>query len=272
MEIKPMYDTSTIKFVNPIVTETKKLEKKSVSDPNGLIPNGIYKVINWERYRQLATIGISGAIAIASLIMIILYFTVFSSLWVSLIIPSVTMLGSVYKLMITLGERRYLIRSLKRYREDLAIGLTDTPPFITRLYASLNKKQVRHNWITFALMFYGGLFTLVLWWLKDSSWWIFHFDQWIHALFSNPDLMVILFTVSLGFIIVMYIALTIQRKKRLLEIDSYYGSQMMSETDLQTLKQGMNKTYRRLFIVSLMVLFIIPIVVKMVLKFIARRK
>ena len=272
MDIKPMYDTSTIKFVNPVVSETKKLEKKSVTDPNGVIPNGIYKVINWERYRQLATIAISGLVAIASLIMIVLYFTVFSSMWVSLIIPSATLLGSMYKLMITLGERKYLIKSLRRYREDLAIGLVDAPPFISRLYGSLHKKQVRHNWITFSMMFYGGLFTLVLWWLKDSSWWIFNFDKWIHALFSNPDLMVILFTVSLGLIVTLYIVLTIQRKKRLMEIDSYYGSQMMSQTELETLKQGMNKSYRRIFIISLMVLFIVPIVVKMVLKLIRGRK
>lgn len=272
MEIKPLYDTSTIKFVNPVAVAPKKLESKTSTDPNGVIPNGIYKVINWEKKRQLITLVLSGLISLASIIMIVLYFTVFSSSWISLVIPSVIVLFSIYKLMITLGEKKYLSKSIQRYTEDLVIGISDTPPFISRLYMSLNKKQVRHNWITFTLMFYGGLFTLILWWLKDTSWWIFDFSKWIHGLFSNPELMVILFTVSLAIVIVLYIVLTIQRKKRILEIDSYFGSQMMSQSELETMKRDMNKTYRRLFIISVMVILIIPFVVRWVLKFIRGRK
>ncbi len=272
MEIKPLYDTNTIRFVNPTIVQPKKLEKRKAVDPNGVIPNGIFKVIKWEKRRQQFTIGLSALITLASIILITLYFTVFDASWIAIVIPSVVLLLAFYKSMITLGEMNYLKKALLRYSEDLAIGLTDTPPFISRLYLSLNKKQVKHNWITFFLMFYGGLFTLTLWWLKDVSWWIFDFKAWIHSLFSNPDLMVILFTVSLAAIVLIYLVLTIQRKKRLLEIDSYYGSQMMSASDLETIKQTMNKMYRRIFIMSVLVVLIIPIVVRLILRVIRGKR
>jgi len=58
--------------------------------------------------------------------------------------------------------------------------------------------------------------------------------------------------------------LAIQRKRRLLEIDSYFGEQIMPQTDIDSIKTTENKMFRRLFIISLMVFLIIPIVIKIV--------
>jgi len=43
MEIKPLNDSNTINFSAPV--KTAPLNKKIVRDPEGVISNGIYKVI-----------------------------------------------------------------------------------------------------------------------------------------------------------------------------------------------------------------------------------
>lgn len=151
------------------------------------------------------------------------------------------------------------------------MGLTSTPQFLARMYKGLHRKQISHNWFTMSVIFYGGISTLLLWWLKDTSWWIFDFKSWISSLFASPDLMAWIFTISLIVAIGIHILFAINRKKRILDLDSYFGEALMSESDIQSIKTSMNKMYRRLFIISLMVLLIIPIVVKFVLKMIRKK-
>ncbi len=271
MAIKPMYETGTIRLSTP-VTHVRKLETKVVKDPGGTIPNGIYKVISWERIRQTLTLALSFTIMLASIILIILYALVYKTAAVGFVIPTLVLIASLWKASSTFLERNWLKRSVQRYREDLKIGISSTPPFISRMYLQLHKKQIAHNWLTFSLMFYGGIGTLLLWWLKDFSWWWLHFDKWINALFSNPTLMVWIFTASLIAVAVIHVMLSIQRKKRLLEIDSYFGSQMMPQSDIDSLKQTQNKMFRRIFIISVLVILIIPMVSLLILKVVRRKK
>ena len=265
MNLKPMNSTQTIKFINPIV-ETKTIMKSTKHDPINQIPNGIYKVIFWEKLRQKVTLMFSILGLIASLILATLYATIWGGAWGTFILPSVVGLLSLFKLMTTYVESKALKSAVKRYREDLKIGLGSVPPFISKLYINMHQKQIRHNWLTFFIMFYFGIFTLILWWLKNVSFWILEFDVWIKTLFLNPNLMVILFTVGLLFTIVIYIYMTIQRKKRILDIEAFFGSQVTPAVEMTKIKMEMNKFYRRIFILSVIIILVIPLFIKAMLR------
>ena len=50
MNLKPIYDTGTITFVDsPKNVVLKKIDSSLVKDPKGVIPNGIYKVFRHEK-------------------------------------------------------------------------------------------------------------------------------------------------------------------------------------------------------------------------------
>ena len=272
MKIKPLYETQTIKLINPVIKESQSLQKaKNKFDKYGNIPNGIAKVLHWEKIRQTLTLTFCGLILLGMIFLIILYLNILNSGWQSMIIPSLVSVGLIYKIFMTTLEKKYLNNSIKRYSEDLQVGITSTPGFIAKMYKALIQKQIRHNWFTFFIMFYGGIITLLLWWLKDYSWWIFRFDKWIHSWFANPDLMTWIFSISLLAVIIIHMVLAVQRKRRMLEIDYYFGSTIMPQTDIDSFKSTENKMFRRIFIISLMIFLLIPICIKLINKILRKK-
>lgn len=275
MNIKPLNDTATIKLnISEVSVKTLQAPARIKSDKDEIIPNGIYKVIRWEIFRQRFTLIFSSSLLIAMAVLISLYATTWSSGWASYIIPIVVTLFSMFKFLKTLQEFFWLKKSVRIYKEDLRVdlGTGTTPPFISRIYVELHKKQIAHNWLTFTLLFYGGIFTILLWWLKDVSWWIFEFKEWIHALFSNPTLMTWLFTAALIVIAVMHVVFMVQRRARTLDINAYFGQNITPEAELSVIRQERNKFYRRLFITSVIVILIIPLVVKLILRLVRYKK
>ncbi len=274
MNIKPLNDTATVKLNISEVSVKSLQTPKLRTDKDDIIPNGIYKVIRWEIFRQRFTLAFSSALLIAMIILISLYATIFAAGWAGYIIPAIVTIFTLFKFLKTLQEFGWLGKATRIYREDLKVdlGTSTTPPFISRIYIELHKKQITHNWLTFALLFYGGLLTILLWWLKDVSWWIFEFKQWIHSLFSNPTLMSWLFTAALIIIVVMHIIFMIQRRSRILDINAYFGQNITPESEISVIRQERNKFYRRIFIVSVIVILVIPLVVKMILRLIRIKK
>ena len=268
MDIKPMYDNTIKMSVTNIKLESTKIDSKR---KDNTIPNGIYGVIRWEKIRQLFTIILNLAFLLIASTLMILYSTTMTVSWFAYVIPILISLLSLWKMLITLFERSRILKDISRYKEDLNIGLESTPPFISRLYMQLHQKQVSHNWFTIFILFYGGIATILLWWLKDISWWIFDFSSWIQDMFSSPITMAWLFTSLLIGVSLLHIIFAIQRKKRILDINSYFGGSIATSTDIETMKQSRNKMYRRLFIISIMIILIIPIVARFVLKFIKRK-
>lgn len=272
MDIKPKFESGTIK-INLTPVKIEKLESKVKKDPSGIIPNGIYKVIRWEQIRQKITLSITSAIIFATALYIFIHALWFPMAWGGYIIPSSVALLAIWKLSLTLIEKRYLKSSVAKYKEELEleIGANSYPAFMVRIYEKLHIKQYRHNWLTFVFLFYVGIFTLLLWWLKDVHWWIFHFDSWIKSMFHNPNLMAILFSVSLGVVAVLHVAMAIQRKRRIMEIDAFFGQAIVPSSQIDETRRAMNKAYGKLFVISLMILVIIPIVVKVILKTLRRK-
>lgn len=276
MEIKPLNDSATIKF-SIAETSVKSLQApvKEKTDKEGIIPNSIYKVIRWEIFRQRFTLVFSSLIFLAMGIMISLYASkAINAGWASYIIPVTIATLSLLKLLLTLQEFAWLRKAVRQYKDDLRVnlGVSSTPHFVSKIYIGLHRKQIAHNWLTFTLLFYGGILTVLLWLLKDVSWWIFEFDKWIHSLFSNPDLMSWLFTAALIIIVVAHIVFMIQRRARILDIDAYYGHSITPESETSIIKQERNKFYRRLFITSVIIVLIIPLVIKLILRIIRLKK
>lgn len=272
MEIKPLNETSTIQI--PIRTQKiTTLTKVKTHDPDNIIPNGIYKVIKWENFRQFFAIALSLIIFAISVVMISLYATnVLHIGWAGYLIPAATGTISFYKLITTIFENKFMRKAVERYKENLGIEINSTPAFVAKLYKSLHVKQVSHNWLTFMFIFYGGIFTLLLWWLKDVSWWIFHFNAWIKDIWTNPEIMVWIATGALIAIAFMHIVFAIQRKKRILEIDAYFGLTLIPEGELATIKEVRNKFWRRVFILSVMTILVIPLITMLIMKLISRKK
>lgn len=54
LNLKPIYDTGTVTFVDaPKNITLKKIDASYTKDPKGIIPNGIYKVFRHEKKNKL---------------------------------------------------------------------------------------------------------------------------------------------------------------------------------------------------------------------------
>lgn len=247
--------------------------KNKLVDPEGIIPNGIYKVFRLERNVKLASIIISSIVAFFSLLFCILFAAapkIFSNdgkvKWGHYIIPVILLGLSIYMFIIELIELIGISRSVVFYRESIQRGAISTPPFITLLYRKLIMKQVRRTWFVVAIIFYVGLFTLIFYGLKDVDWKGLHFKKWIDNTFKNPMAVVYVLCAIMLVSLILHIALTIFRKKRLVDIQSFFGNEVMDYNDLQEKKSKAHRFYAKIFFISILVLLIIPFIIYIVLR------
>ncbi|MGL6125179.1 MAG: MSC_0882 family membrane protein [Metamycoplasmataceae bacterium] len=273
MQIKPIYDTGTVTFIeNPSKINSIKISSNFKQDPKGVIPNGIYKVFRHENSRFLFVFILGSVILLSQIILISLIATVLNWGWFWYIPTTVVGISSIAKLIYNFIEYRGLKNSVNVYRDDLASGLKTTPPFISNIYIKLYKKQVTHNWITIAVLFYGSIIVLLFWWLKDVSWWIFDFKLWISELGPQPNDLVIYIIIGLIGLMCVHIWFTIFRKKRIIDIQSFFGNEVISQIEIQKIVSDMNKSYRRIFFLSILVVLVIPIIVRLILNKIRSKK
>lgn len=163
-------------------------------------------------------------------------------------------------------EMRHLSISTKMYRESLNAGSKLTPPFISSLYLKLFKKQVSQNWIVISFIFYGTIVTLLFWWLKDVNWWIFEFDVWIRQLTDNPESIGAIMIFILVLALFLHIYFTIYRKKRIMDIQSFFGNEVISQLEIDTIVSNLNKKYRRFFFLSIIVILVFPFIARIIYK------
>jgi hypothetical protein len=72
-------------------------------------------------------------------------------------------------------------------------------------------------------------------------------------------------------IAILHVIFFIQRKKKLLEMHSFFGESLMPQSEIEIIKGGKNKAYRRMFIISVLTFLVVPIIAKTILKFIRRK-
>ncbi len=263
LNIKPIYNTGTITFVeSPEKVTLKKIDSSYVKDPEGIIPNGIYKVFKHEKNKQRFLLSFVGLILLGITIWLALLSTVFlkkvNPFW--FVPASLALILFGWKFISIVLDARNLKQSINMYRESLLAGSRLTPPFISNLYISLYKSQARQNWIVIAFLFYGTIFTLLFWWLKDVNWWIFKFKDWIRDLTKNPELVGFIFITILVVTLILHIYFTVYRKKRIIDIQSFFGNEVISEVEIQEVVRKKNKVYRRAFFISVLVVLILPFI------------
>lgn len=274
LDLKPIYNTGTITFIeSPEKITLKKIDSSYIRDPKGIIPNGIYKVFKHERGKQkflmfflsLILIGVAIWIALLSTI----YFEKTNHFW--FFPSSLSFVLATWKLVFIILDNVHLKRSIDMYRESILADSRLTPPFISNMYLKLFKSQARQNWIVTAFMFYGIIFTLLFWWLKDVDWWVFHFSVWIRSIVNNPEIVGFVLISILVVTLVMHIYFTIYRKKRIIDIQSFFGNEVISSVEIHEIVRNKNKTYSKIFFMSILIILIIPFIGWIIYKKLIRR-
>ena len=291
MSLKPIISGQSLNTNNDFSTETvanrlayETLQTKALStkdknhlkDPQGIIPNGIYKVFSLEKSVKLASIISSLIIFIISAIFITLFITSPSLFintannekikWGWYIIPSIAIVLTFYLMTIELIELIGISRSVVAYRDSIKLGAISTPPFITLLYRKLILKQVRRTWLVVAIIFYVGIFTLIFWGLKDAKWKHLDFKKWIHNSFPNPELVIYILCAIMAAVLVLHISFTIFRKKRTVDIQSFFGNEVMDYNELQEKKSKAHKFYAKIFLISILLILVLPFIIYIILK------
>ena len=291
MSLKPIISGQSLNTNNDFSTETvanrlayETLQTKALStkdknhlkDPQGIIPNGIYKVFSLEKSVKLASIITSLIIFLISGILIALFATSPSLFintannekikWGWYIIPSIGIVLTFYLMTIELIELIGISRSVVAYRDSIKLGAISTPPFITLLYRKLILKQVRRTWLVVAIIFYVGIFTLIFWGLKDVKWKHLDFKKWIHNSFPNPELVIYILCAIMAVVLALHISFTIFRKKRTVDIQSFFGNEVMDYNELQEKKSKAHKFYAKIFLISILLILVLPFIIYIILK------
>ena len=291
MSLKPIISGQSLNTNNDFNTETianrlayETLQTKALStkdknrlkDPQGIIPNGIYKVFSLEKSVKLASIISSLIIFIISAIFITLFITSPSLFinttnnekikWGWYIIPSIAIVLTFYLMTTELIELIGISRSVVAYRDSIKLGAISTPPFITLLYRKLILKQVRRTWLVVAIIFYVGIFTLIFWGLKDVKWKHLDFKKWIHNSFPNPELVIYILCGIMAAVLALHISFTIFRKKRTIDIQSFFGNEVMDYNELQEKKSKAHKFYAKIFLISILLILVLPFIIYIILK------
>ena len=269
LELKPIYNTGTITFIeSPEKMALKKIDSSYIRDPKGIIPNGIYKVFKHEKNKQIFLISFLGSLLLANLIWILLMATMYkekiNNFWYAPAVISLSLI--LWKLTTVLLNTKQLNVSINLYRESLIEGSRLTPPFVTNTYFNLYRSQTRQNWIVLTILFYGIIFTLLFWWLKDVQWWIFDFSGWIRAIAHNPENIGIVLITILVVTLVMHIYFTIYRKKRIIDIQSFFGNEVISQLEIDDLVKEKNKQYAKIFILSVLITLVFPFFIWIIYK------
>ncbi|WP_412031519.1 MSC_0882 family membrane protein [Metamycoplasma buccale] len=273
--------TLTVKSLADEVREVETLQTRALStkkdrlkDPQGIIPNGIYKVFSLEKNLKIFMLSITSVIFLFSFITCFLFaytpslFKVDASkvTWAWYIGPVLIMGISLFIFIIDLLDFLGINKSIVVYRTSIQQGAITTPPFIALLYRKLMMKQVRRTWLIVSILFYVGLFTLIFWGLQDQKWGKLDFKKWIHNSFPNPNVVVYLLCIVMIVSVALFIANTIFRKKRMVDIESFFGTEVMNYNDLQDKKSKAHRFYAKIFFISILVLLILPFVIYIVLK------
>ncbi|WP_373441135.1 MSC_0882 family membrane protein [Metamycoplasma equirhinis] len=291
MKIRPIFSgqeeinnvqTATISShmqAETIATSTINKKVKTL-DPDGIIPNGIYKVFKYEKNIKRAVIIFDAIITAMSIICIILFACVpqsfnfnkvanFKLPWGWYIVPILLATLTLVNLIIETIEYLGIKKSVIAYRESIRSGTSTTPPFIALLYRKLIVKQARRTWAVIAVIFYVGLFALTLWGLKDKVWGKLNFKAWIHNAFPGENGANIVLYALCGIMIVvlvLFIVNTILRKKRMVDIQSFFGTEVMNYSELAEKKSATHRFYAKIFFLSVLIILVLPIIVYLILK------
>ncbi|UVD81739.1 hypothetical protein NV226_00240 [Mycoplasma iguanae] len=283
MKIKPRVnnsdffsDTESLEIQKPWIPDTKH------QDPKEIISSGIYKVFRIEKIIHFFnTVLLSTLLLVSTLFILAIHFNWFKLInkeleftWSWYILPAIVIACALTKLSLTLIEWNALNKTIKYYRQSLLKDEKYTPSYVVRLYKNTVLKQVHHNWLTIFIVFYGSIFTILFWLLRDQVWLngLIDFKSIINQFYFSPETMTIIFSVVLILIIVLQVVFMIIRRKKMIDIETFFGHEVVSESQVIEIKKQRNKILFRLFIFSIAIILIIPIITLLIVKALISRK
>ena len=110
------------------------------------------------------------------------------------------------------------------------------------------------------------IFTLIFWGLKDVKWKHLDFKKWIHNSFPNPELVIYILCGIMAAVLALHISFTIFRKKRTVDIQSFFGNEVMDYNELQEKKSKAHKFYAKIFLISILLILVLPFIIYIILK------
>ncbi|TPR53903.1 MSC_0882 family membrane protein [Metamycoplasma neophronis] len=287
MGIKPILTGEDTKQLNiPTATfsshvyeqtmETKTFgAKNKIFDPKGIIPNGIYSVFRQEINIKKIMLSIDAIIFFIALITSLIFGFApglfnktenYHTPWGWYIVPVFLMVLTLSNFIFESIELTGIKRNIAVYRESIKAGSSSTPPFISLLYRKLMLKQVYRTWIVVAIIFYVGLFTLAFWGLQDKKWGKLDFNKWIHNSFPNPNIVVYVLCGIMGLVLILFIINTIFRKKRMVDIQSFFGNEVMNYSELAEKRSKAHHKCAKIFFLSILVILVLPFILYIILK------
>ncbi|PZW01564.1 MSC_0882 family membrane protein [Metamycoplasma auris] len=247
-------------------------------DPEKVIPNEIYKLFLSEKTQKKISLILFSIVFVFSFIACLLFAfakdlfiklkivdaTIKSIPWGWYVIPIILIVISFTYFSLNLIEFVGIKKSIVFYRIELRNGNKKAPQYIEKLYLRLLKKQVRRTWLVVALLFYVGLFTLIFWALQDQKWGKLDFKKWIHNSFSNPNILVYTLCGIMLLVLLLFIIGTIYRKKKISDIQVFFGNEVMNYKDYAEIKTKTHKFWAKIFFLSVLIILIIPAIILLI--------
>ena len=67
-------------------------------------------------------------------------------------------------------------------------------------------------------------------------------------------------------VLALHISFTIFRKKRTVDIQSFFGNEVMDYNELQEKKSKAHKFYAKIFLISILLILVLPFIIYIILK------
>lgn len=296
MEIKPIItsESNENKIINEVqlvnatnvlpFNQATNISHKKTLDPEGIIPNHIYKLLNGEKNFKRVNLIIFSLIFLFSLIACFLFAfakNLFNNLikdenvtkipWGWYVLPAILIAISIPYFFLNLNDFIFVKKTFYYYREKIKRNDFSVPTYIKNLYLKLIKRQARRTWLVVALIFYLGVFTLIFWGIKDQKWGLLDFQKWIYNSFANPNVLVYSICGIMLTIILVFIIATIYRKKKITDIQVYFGDEVMSYEEFNKEKTNAYKFWAKIFFLSVLILLVIPIIILLIIARVRKR-
>ncbi|WP_041362937.1 MSC_0882 family membrane protein [[Mycoplasma] mobile] len=262
--------------LNPHIPETKEFsntseEKTDVKQSkNTEVKKGkLSLLISEKKLRTFVMISTSFFIFLLVLLLI-LFFT--NAIPISnlgfYVIPSIVILFLLYNFFISLIE----FKGLNKLTKTLTIeGDLNSNSLITDFYIKMQKKHISTIWFAIFYTFYVGIFTLIFWGIQSQNWLngALNFQLWISNAFPtpfNPFWATILFGSSILLVILITLIFSLIRRFQSINFLAYFDQEVIKIEVIESIRKNRNKFYLKIFIFSILIVFVIPIIFYFVVK------
>ncbi len=180
------------------------------------------------------------------------------------IFPLILGLIGVYHLVLLLFEFKFLKKDIIIHNNNARYEKASKSEegLISKVYLNTQLNQIKHNWWLLFTTTYISLFVLLIWGLRDKSWYFLKFSTWLVNWFGNPNLLLKILVLSLVINFAFYILALTVRKRRMQHIEMYFGHEyVIDPEELDKISNRHHRFYVKTYILTLFLILIIPILI-----------